>query len=80
MSFVRGECFSCKHWDELLIEREEDTQAVGLCRRHAPLPSTAKEFDEAVYVSWPRTHEEDGCGEYAIGESYSSRPKTQSKD
>ncbi|MGC6475407.1 MAG: hypothetical protein ACON41_02045 [Parvibaculales bacterium] len=56
-------CRHCRYWDASLIEQPTKTPE-GLCRRHAPSPAM---LDETVDngTSWPRTFEDDWCGDGA---------------
>jgi DNA-directed RNA polymerase alpha subunit len=62
-------CANCKFWDREMVGSGAE---MGECRRNAPAafhsirnPDSAdyKEF-EIVTALWPRTHEEEWCGEY----------------
>ena len=63
------ECFGCHYWRRMPSD-EEAGYPVGLCCRHAPQPfvpseqqSDEHELDQ-YSVFWPRTINEDWCGEF----------------
>ena len=54
-------CRHCRFWDAHMISRPTRTPE-GLCRRKAPSPAIVNE-DVDTGTSWPRTFEDDWCGE-----------------
>ncbi|MDG1690881.1 MAG: hypothetical protein P8I95_01755 [Alphaproteobacteria bacterium] len=54
-------CRHCRFWDAHMLSVPTRTPE-GLCRRKAPQPAIVPE-DTDTGTSWPRTFEDDWCGE-----------------
>lgn len=69
----RGSCYTCMFW-QLVIERDfMEFQDEGICRRQAPVAIPSRSVSDAgedeeglqgLVTAWPRTFQEDWCGEY----------------
>ncbi|MBT7642853.1 MAG: hypothetical protein HN715_07685 [Rhodobiaceae bacterium] len=54
-------CRHCRFWDAHMLSVPTRTPE-GLCRRKAPQPAIVPD-DVDTGTSWPRTFEDDWCGE-----------------
>lgn len=54
-------CRHCRFWDAHMMVQPTKTPE-GLCRRRAPHPAIVDE-DIDNGISWPRTFEDDWCGD-----------------
>lgn len=51
-------CDQCRFWVRF------GDRAVGNCRRSAPKPLRTQDPDKVVYAVWPRTGEDEFCGDF----------------
>lgn len=57
MSKYKGQMGRCKHCHYWVRDHQSDFN-MGFCHRNAP------SFDKYGFCAWPRTHEDNYCGDY----------------
>ena len=84
--WFRASCGSCAYWTLEHDKSEEGLQDEGICHHRAPvaIPSADVNSDGSspggVYgllTAWPRTFEEDWCGDHSTDGLYSGRSPTR---
>lgn len=55
-------CESCKFW-----EHDKEITSIGFCHCHAPRAAVSQPSEAvlSVDVTWPRTKEDEWCGEWS---------------
>jgi hypothetical protein len=53
-----AQCRDCRFW----LREEENLAGGGTCQRYAPRPLVGPVLEAIPY--WPKTNEEDWCGEF----------------
>jgi hypothetical protein len=53
------DCSTCRFWEAVKPNND-----IGNCHRYAPRPMIDPNFESDLEVYWPRTMDEDFCGEY----------------
>ena len=58
---MNTDCENCKFW-----QQDNEISYMGLCRRHAPHPPATHPVESpgSMDAIWPRTKNEDWCGEW----------------
>lgn len=83
-----GSCVTCRYWQHVVERSAEGYQDEGLCRRRAPSPVPSRDVDygatapidkggdsPGIVVAWPRTFEEDWCGEWVRSDRIAGQVK-----
>jgi hypothetical protein len=86
----RGSCWTCVFWQNVPIDRPfTDFQEEGLCRRRAPTGIPSRSVSDAgedetgiqgLVTAWPRTFQEDWCGEYRAACDVRGRDKEEDQE
>ena len=86
----RSACEHCVYWERLELERPFiEAQDEGLCRRQAPIAIPSRSISDAgeddggvqgLIAAWPRTFQEDWCGEYRCVSDLRGRGKEEDQE
>lgn len=86
----KGCCAVCRFWETTANREAEGYQNEGICRRRAPIGIPTLLVDESgmarndttygATVGWPKTFEEDWCGEWECRSDLRGKYKTKATE
>lgn len=56
-------CGGCRFWQQI-TSYKDNTKNIGECRQSSPIPEMSGFAGNDTRAIWPRTNEDDWCGEH----------------